>query len=129
DPDPAYDVTDEIDLSTLEPLIARPSSPGNVVPVREVAGEPVAQVVGGSSANPGLRDFAMVAAIVDGHQTADTLSFDINSSSRETFQDLARMGATFSLIGAGACIHQAGCMGCIGMGQAPAVGRNSLRTF
>jgi aconitate hydratase len=129
DPDPAYDVTDEIDLSTLEPLIARPSSPGNVVPVREVAGEPVAQVVVGSSANPGLRDFAMVAAIVDGHQTADTLSFDINPSSREIFQDLTRMGATFSLIGAGARIHQAGCMGCIGMGQAPAVGRNSLRTF
>jgi aconitate hydratase len=129
DPDPGYDLTDEIDLSSLEPLIARPSSPGNVVPVREVAGEPVAQVVIGSSANPGLRDFAMVAAIVDGRQTADTVSFDVNPTSREIFQDLTRMGATLSLIGAGARIHQAGCMGCIGMGQAPAVGRNSLRTF
>ncbi len=129
DPDAAYDLTDEIDLSTLEPLIARPSSPGNVVPVREVAGEPVAQVVVGSSANPGLRDFAMVAAIVEGRQTADTVSFDVNPTSREIFQDLTRMGATFDLIAAGARIHQAGCMGCIGMGQAPAAGRNSLRTF
>ena len=53
DPDASYDVTEEIDLASLEPLIARPSSPGNVVPVREVAGEPVYQVVVGSSANPG----------------------------------------------------------------------------
>lgn len=124
-----YDVTDEIDLSSLEPLIARPSSPGNVVPVREVAGEPVGQVVIGSSANPGLRDFAVAAAMVRGRQTDESVSFDVNPSSREIFSDLTRMGATFDLIAAGARIHQAGCMGCIGMGQAPATGHNSLRTF
>ena len=124
-----YDVTDEIDLSTLEPLIAKPSSPDNVVPVREVAGEPVGQVVIGSSANPGLRDFAVVAQMVQGRQTNDAVSFDVNPSSREIFSDLTRMGATFDLIAAGARIHQAGCMGCIGMGQAPASGHNSLRTF
>jgi len=129
DPGAEYDVTDEIDLSTLEPLIAKPSSPGNVVPVREVAGEPVAQVVIGSSANPGLRDFAVAAAIVRGRQTDHAVSFDVNPSSREIFEDLTRMGATFDLIAAGARIHQAGCLGCIGMGQAPAVGHNSLRTF
>src|SRR5215472_11508316 len=66
DPDAAYDVTDEIDLAALEPLIARPSSTGNVVPVREAAGEPVFQAMVGSSANPGLRDFAIVAAITSG---------------------------------------------------------------
>ena len=66
-----------------EPLIARPSSPGNVVPVREVAGEPVGQVVIGSSANPGLRDFAIAAAIVAGRQTNDAVSFDVNPTSRE----------------------------------------------
>jgi aconitate hydratase len=124
-----YDLTDEIDLSTLEPLIARPSSPGNVVPVREVAGEPVSQVVVGSSANPGLRDFAVVAAMLAGRQTNDAVSVDVNPSSREIFADLTRMGATFDLISAGVRIHQVGCMGCIGMGQAPASGRNSLRTF
>jgi aconitate hydratase len=129
DENPGYDRTDHIDLSTVEPLIAKPSSPGNVVPVREVAGEPVSQVVIGSSANPGLRDFAIVAAMVAGRQSADSVSFDVNPSSRQIFSDLTKMGATTELIAAGARIHQAGCLGCIGMGQAPASGRNSLRTF
>ncbi|GDY29540.1 aconitate hydratase [Gandjariella thermophila] len=129
DPDAGYDVTDEIDLSALEPLIARPSSPDNVVPVREVAGEVVSQVVIGSSANPGLRDYLIAAHIVRGRQTSDAVSFDVNPTSREIFSDLTKMGATFDLIASGARIHQSGCLGCIGMGQAPAVGRNSLRTF
>jgi aconitate hydratase len=100
-----------------------------VVPVREVAGEEIAQAVIGSSANPGLRDFAIAAAIVAGRQTAPQVSFDINPTSREILADLTKMGATLKLVEAGARIHQAGCMGCIGMGQAPAVGRNSLRTM
>jgi len=129
DADATYDVTEEIDLSTIEPLIALPSSPDNVVPVREVAGRPVAQVVIGSSANPGLRDFAIVAAIVKGRQSPPALSFDVNPSSRQILQDLTKMGATYDLIRAGARLHQAGCMGCIGMGQAPANGSNSLRTM
>ncbi len=129
DVDATYDVTEEIDLSTLEPLIALPSSPGNVVPVREVAGREVAQVVVGSSANPGLRDFAVVAAIVRGRQTHPRVSFDVNPSSRQILQDLTDMGATLDMVAAGARLHQSGCMGCIGMGQAPATGRNSLRTF
>ncbi|RKR12737.1 aconitate hydratase [Arthrobacter oryzae] len=129
DADASYDLTEEIDLSTVEPLIAAPSSPGNVVPVREVAGRPVAQVVIGSSANPGLRDFAMVAAMVKGRQSAPGLSFDVNPSSRQILQDLTKMGSTFDLVRAGARLHQTGCMGCIGMGQAPAHGTNSLRTM
>ena len=129
DADATYDVTEEIDLSTIEPLIALPSSPGNVVPVREVTGRPVAQVVIGSSANPGLRDFAIVAAIVKGRQSPPAMSFDVNPSSRQILQDLTKMGATYDLIRAGARLHQTGCMGCIGMGQAPAHGSNSLRTM
>ncbi|WP_019544079.1 aconitate hydratase [Streptomyces sulphureus] len=125
----AYDLEEEIDLSSLEPLIARPSSPGNVVPVREVEGESVDQAVIGSSANPGLRDFAVAATMVRGRSTADGVSFDVNPTSREILQDLTRLGGTFDLIQAGARLHQSGCLGCIGMGQAPAVGRNSLRTF
>lgn len=128
EPGSGYDVTDRIDLSALEPLIARPSSPGNVVPVREVAGEPVFQVVIGSSANPGLRDFAIVAEIVTGRQSHDQVSFDINPTSRQTLADLTTGGWLLDLIAAGARIHQSGCLGCIGMGQAPATGRNSLRT-
>jgi aconitate hydratase len=61
--------------------------------------------------------------------TDSAVSFDVNPSSREILEDLTKMGATVELIRAGARIHQSGCMGCIGMGQAPAVGRNSLRTM
>src|SRR5262249_57938402 len=70
DPDATYDDTEEIDLSMLEPLIALPSSPGKVVPVRDVAGRDVYQVVIRSAANPGLRDFAVPAMMVRGRQTS-----------------------------------------------------------
>jgi aconitate hydratase len=127
--DPAdYDESDEIDLSGLEPLIALPSSPGNVVPVREVAGREIYQTYIGSSANPGLRDFAVPALMVDGAQVHERVSFDVNPTSRQILENLAAMGLLQKLIASGARIHQAGCNGCIGMGQAPATGKISLRT-
>jgi aconitate hydratase len=130
DSDARYDVEDEIDLSAVQPLIARPGSPGDVVPVREAAGADVHQVVIGSSANPGLRDFAVVAAaLTNGHRVHPQVSLDVNPTTRQVLLQLTRSGASAALIQAGARIHQTGCMGCIGMGQAPAVGHNSLRTF
>ena len=63
-----------------------------MVPVREAAGEPVEQVVVGSSANPGLRDFAIVAEIVKGRQAHEQVSFDVNPSSRQILEDLTRDG-------------------------------------
>jgi aconitate hydratase len=123
-----YDEHEEIDLSKLEPLIAQPSSPGNVVPVREVAGAEIYQSYIGSSANPGLRDFAIAALIMNGRQAHDRVSFDINPTSRQILENLADMGLLSTLIRSGARLHQAGCNGCIGMGQAPATGRISLRT-
>ena len=123
-----YDLYEEIDLSTIEPLIAKPSSPGNVVPVSEVAGTPIYQSYIGSSANPGFRDFAIAAEIVKDKHIAPGVSFDINPTSRQMLTDLVRAGHIASLLQAGARLHQAGCNGCIGMGQAPATGRNSLRT-
>ncbi|WP_106538134.1 aconitate hydratase [Haloactinopolyspora alba] len=129
DEDATYDVHDHIDLAALVPLVAKPTSPGNVVPVSEVAGTEIGQAVIGSSANPGLRDFAIAAAMVRGRQSSDAVSFDVNPSSRQIFEDLTKTGATFDLLGAGARLHQTGCLGCIGMGQAPAQGTNSLRTF
>ncbi|MFA8438620.1 aconitate hydratase [Pueribacillus sp. YX66] len=123
-----YDVEEEINLSELVPLIAKPSSPGNVVPVSEVAGEPIYQSYIGSSANPGYRDFAIAAEIVKGKRIAENVSFDINPTSRQMLTDLVKESYIASLLQAGARLHQAGCNGCIGMGQAPATGRNSLRT-
>lgn len=128
DPGASYDEVEEIDLSSLVPLIACPSSPDNVVPVREVAGREIYQAMVGSSANPGYRDFAITASIVDGRQVSDHVSFDINPTSRQILEDLTQSGCLEKLIRAGGRIHQAGCNGCIGMGQAPATGRISLRT-
>jgi len=123
-----YDEHEAINLSELEPLIACPSSPGKVVPVREVAGRKIYQSYLGSSANPGLRDFAVPAAMVDGKQVHQGVSFDINPTSRQVLENLVSLGHLGKLIRAGARVHQAGCNGCIGMGQAPATDRISLRT-
>ncbi|MGM8364321.1 aconitate hydratase [Virgibacillus sp. W0181] len=123
-----YDLHDEINLSELEPLVAKPSSPGNVVSVTEVAGTPIYQSYVGSSANPGYRDFAIAAEIVKDKKIANGLSYDINPSSRQILSGLVQDSHIGSLLNAGARLHQAGCNGCIGMGQAPATGRNSLRT-
>lgn len=123
-----YDQHDEINLSGLQPLIALPSSPGNVVPVSEVSGHEIYQAMIGSSANPGIRDFAIAALIADGGQVHDRVSLDINPTSRQIVENLIEMKLLAKLFRAGGRIHQAGCNGCIGMGQAPATGRISLRT-
>jgi aconitate hydratase len=128
DPGADYDLHDEIDLSSLEPLIAMPSSPGNVRPVREVAGERIYQAYVGSSANPGYRDFAVSATMVRGRRVNDRVSFDVSPTSRAQLETLVRDGHIASLIHVGARLHQAGCNGCIGMGQAPATHELSLRT-
>jgi len=118
-----YDAREKLDLSQLEPLIACPSSPGNVVPVREVAGKPIYQSYIGSSANPGLRDFVIPAKMVSGREIPEEISFDINPSSRQLLEEISRSGDLNTLLQAGARLHQTGCNGCIGMGQAPASGR------
>ena len=123
-----YDDHDEIDLSELVPLIAKPTSPDNVVPVTEIEGEPIYQSYIGSSANPGYRDFAIASLIVQDRYIANGISFDINPTSRQLLQQLVENGHIANLLGAGGRMHQAGCNGCIGMGQAPATGQNSLRT-
>jgi aconitate hydratase len=124
-----YDKEIEINLATIEPLIALPGSPGDVVTVREVSGLTVNQVVLGSSANPGLRDFWIVSEIIKGNAISPEISFDINPSSRQVLENLMEMGALGPLIAAGGRLHQSGCMGCIGMGQAPATNTISLRTM
>lgn len=128
DPEAVYDLHDEIDLSELVPLIAKPTSPDNVVPVTEIEGEDIYQSYIGSSANPGYRDFAIASEIVKGKQIANGISFDINPTSRQLLQQLVEHGHIANLLSASGRMHQAGCNGCIGMGQAPATGQNSLRT-
>lgn len=128
DPGAAYDLHDEIDLSTVEPMIACPSSPGNVVKVREVEGKPIYQSYIGSSANPGYRDFWIAGEILKGKMASEKVSLDVTPTSRQLLENLSTNGVLQNLIHSGARLHQAGCMGCIGMGQAPASNRISLRT-
>lgn len=128
DPGADYDMHEELDLAQVEPLIAMPSSPGNVHTVSEMAGQEIHQAYIGSSANPGYRDFAVAAEMVKGRKVDNRVSFDVNPTSREILAQLVRDGHLLSLIQAGARIHQAGCNGCIGMGQAPATDKFSLRT-
>jgi aconitate hydratase len=124
-----YDEYDTLDLSGLEPLIACPSSPGNVVAVREVAGIPVDQVIIGSSANSSFRDLMVVARMVHGRHRYPNTAFHVNPGSRQVLENVTLQGGLLSLIQAGARIHESGCLGCIGMSQAPGTGQVSLRTF
>jgi aconitate hydratase len=124
-----YDEHAEIDLSSLEPLIACPSSPGNVVPVREVAGIKADQVIIGSSVNSSFRDLMVVAKIMEGRHRHPDTSLHINPGSNQVLENVAHDGGLGLLLRAGARIHQSGCLGCIGMGQAPGTGQVSLRTF
>jgi aconitate hydratase len=125
----SYDETAEMDLSSLEPLIACPSSPGNVVPVREVAGRKVHQVIVGSSVNSSFRDLMVVAEIMKNRHSHPDTSFHVNPGSRQVLENVAQQGGAMFLLMAGARIHESGCLGCIGMGQAPGTGEVSLRTF
>lgn len=129
DPGAAYDENDEIDLSAVEPMIARPSSPGNAVPVREAAGLEADQVIIGSCANSSYRDLMVAAGILGRRSTHPDVSFHINPGSRQVLLNVAAQGGLDSLLAAGARIHEPGCHGCIGIGQAPGTGQVSLRTF
>jgi aconitate hydratase len=124
-----YDETDEIDLSTLTPLIALPGSPGNVVKIKEVEGTKVDQVIVGSSVNFSYRDLMLVAKVLQGRTVFPGVSLEINPGSRQVLENVELAGGTALLTHAGARIQQSGCMGCIGMGQAPGTGAVSVRTF
>jgi len=124
-----YDKLDEINLSELEPLIACPSSPDNVKKVKDVEGEIVHQCIVGSSVNSSFRDLMIVCKILETRKIHDRVSFEINPGSRQVLENVTVKGGIVSLLNAGAKIQQSGCLGCIGMGQAPASGTVSLRTF
>src|SRR3954454_6378418 len=129
DPGAAYDEQGRIDLSALEPLIALPQSPGNVVPVAEVAGTEVVQVCVGSSVNSAYEDLAAVAGVLRGHAVHRGVQLTVTPGSRQVLDVIARSGVYADLLAAGARMLEPICGPCIGIGQAPIKGRPSLRTF
>lgn len=129
DKDAEYDRVIEIDLSALEPLIAKPHNPDKVVPVREVEGIPVAQVCIGSCTNSSYRDLMTVANILKGKTVSKKISFVVAPGSRQVLQMITKESALTDIINAGARIMEPACGFCIGMGQAPPTGSVSIRTI
>jgi aconitate hydratase len=129
DPGARYDEVEEIDLDALEPLIAQPSSPGNVVPVREAAGTRTSQVCVGSSVNSSYEDLAVVAAVLRGRTLPPALDLTVTPGSRQILSMIVSSGVYASLLDSGARILEPACGPCIGIGQAPAAGAVSVRTF
>ncbi|HLC21986.1 MAG TPA: aconitate hydratase, partial [Candidatus Methylomirabilis sp.] len=117
DPDAIYDETLEIDLNTLEPMIARPSSPDSVCPVSEVEGTKLSQVCVGSCTNSSFRDLMTVATMLKGKTVHPDISFTVTPGSKQVYTMIAANGALTDLIAAGGRILESACGPCIGMGQ------------
>jgi aconitate hydratase len=124
-----YDENVEIDLSALEPLIARPQSPDSVVPIRELVGTKVAQVCVGSCTNSSYPDLMTVAGVLKGRTVHPDVSLTLTPGSKQVYTMIAQSGALADFIAAGARVLESACGPCIGMGQAPASDAVSLRTF
>jgi aconitate hydratase len=129
DEDAVYDEEVEIDLSSLEPLIAMPSSPDNVVPVSEVAGTPVRQVAVGSSVNSSYRDLMVVALALQGKRVHPDLHMTMSPGSRQIFVNVLKTGVFTDVMRAGVRALEIACGPCIGMGAAPPSKGNSVRSF
>ena len=129
DPGASYDEDEVIDLSELEPLIAKPTSPGNVVPVREVAGTQTVQVCVGSSVNSSYEDLATAAAVLRENVVHPRVEMTVTPGSRQILDTISRSGVYQDLVAAGARMLEPVCGPCIGVGQAPSAGVPSVRTF
>lgn len=128
-PDAEYEEIVELDLSSLEPMIAQPHSPDRVVPVSELAGTPVDQVCIGSCTNSSYKDMMTVAATVAGKTVHPDTALMISPGSRQILLMMTASGALSDIIGAGARLLETACGPCIGMGAAPGSGAVSLRSF
>ena len=129
DEDATYDQELTVDLSTLVPMTAKPHSPDAVVPVKELEGMKINQVVIGSCTNSSFADMMKVAKILKGRKVAEHVSLVIAPGSSSILAMLAKNGALGDMVQAGARILECGCGPCIGMGQAPLSKGISLRTI
>ena len=129
DADAVYDTVIDIDLSALEPLIACPHSPDNVVTVSSIAGTTVDQVCIGSCTNSSLMDLLKVAALLKGRTIAPSVSVSVSPGSKQVLTMLSDCGALSDILASGARLLECACGPCIGMGFSPNSGGVSLRTF
>jgi aconitate hydratase len=129
DDDATYDDQIELDLSAIEPLVALPGSPDRVVPVTEVAGTAIDQVLVGSCTNGSWHDMASVTDVLRGRQVHPSISFVLFPGSHRILETMAREGLLTDLIAAGATVSEPTCGSCGGIGHVPAAGSKSLRAF
>lgn len=129
DADASYDEVIEINLNELEPLIAKPHMPDQVVKVKDVAGTPVQQVAIGSCTNSSYKDIMTVAAMLKGKSVHPSVSLGFSPGSRQVLNMIAQAGAMTDLIASGARLLESACGPCIGMGFAPPTGAVTIRTF
>ncbi len=129
DPDAVYDRVIDIDLSSLQPLIACPHMPDNVVKVSSLKGTKVDQVCIGSCTNSSLQDMLKVAALLKGKTIKESVSLSISPGSKQVLTMLAECGALADMLAAGARVLECACGPCIGMGFSPNSAGVSLRTF
>lgn len=129
DEDAVYDTVIDIDLNTLEPMIAMPHSPDNVLPISEVLGLKVDQVAIGSCTNSSYMDMMSVAGILKNKTVDPNVSLVISPGSRQVLHMISQNGGLSDMISAGARILESTCGPCIGMGQSPITNALSLRTF
>ncbi|MBI5213123.1 MAG: aconitate hydratase, partial [Nitrospirae bacterium] len=129
DNDAEYSEIIELDLNGIEPMIAQPHSPDNVVPIREIAGKKVNQVCIGSCTNSSYQAMKTVASILKGNTVPEWLNLLINAGSKQVYEMLSREGLTADMISAGARILESSCGPCIGMGGAPGSGHISIRSY
>lgn len=129
DDDAEYDQIITIDLSSIEPMIAQPHSPDNVIPIKELAGLKVNQICIGSCTNSSYQAMNTVASMLRGKTVHRGVNLLINPGSRQVYEMLARDGLIADMISAGARILEASCGPCIGMGGAPGSGHVSVRSY
>ncbi len=129
DADAVYDRIIDIDLSTLEPMIACPHSPDNVVKVSTLSDVKVDQVCVGSCTNSSLLDMLKVAAMLKGKTVAPGVSLSISPGSKQVLRMLSQCGALTDILASGARLLECACGPCIGMGFSPNSGGVSLRSF
>ena len=124
----AYDDVFEVKLDALEPLMAAPHSPGNVVTVKAMKGTKVNQILIGSCTNGSYRDIRTVALYLKGKHVAEDVEVGIACGSRQVESMLAADGSLAILIAAGCRILENACGFCIGAHMSPRTGAVSLRT-
>ena len=124
-----YFDTVEVDLSSVEPMIAQPHSPDNVVSVKELAGTKVDQVCIGSCTNSSFQTMAAVASLLRGNSVAEGVSLLVNPGSKQVYEMLSRKGLVADMIAAGARMLETSCGPCIGMGGTPGTGQISIRSY